>query len=68
LKLLHSLMSEESFSRDRSKLEKRINFKFNKGYVELRHYGDFAPPHFRIADRRRQWAVSFYDVAFELPQ
>jgi len=60
-------MSKEIFSRGRFSLEKSVNFKFNKGYVELRHYGGLAPTHFRIAYRRRRWAVSFYDVAFELP-
>lgn len=68
LKLLHFLISEEIFSHDRFRLEKRLNFKFNKRYVELQHYGGLAPTNFRIADRRRQWAVSFYDLAFELPQ
>jgi len=46
-------MSEEIFSRDRFRLDKRVNLKFNKGYVKLRHYGGLAPTNFRIADRRR---------------
>jgi hypothetical protein len=42
-------MSKESFSHDRFRLEKRVNFKFSKEYVELWLYDGVAPTHFRIA-------------------